>query len=143
MPFTPLLPMVAAAALVALSSPASSASTKSTPTLAGVWTNPSGSVSVRVAPCQSNRRNFCGAVIRASAKARSDAAKGGTPNLVGTQIFRDFEPIGDSRWRGEVFVPDIAHTFRGEIVLAGDRIEARGCLVEHIACKEQNWRRGG
>ncbi len=87
----------------------------------GIWSNPSGSVHVRAEPCG---KRICGVVIQASDKAKADAARGGTPHLIGQRLFRDFQPAGEGVWRGKVFVPDIAKTFSGlEEVLAAELTE--------------------
>jgi uncharacterized protein (DUF2147 family) len=51
--------------------------------LEGQWRNPKGSVVVKVEQCGNA---YCGIVVRASDKARANARKGGTANLVGTRI---------------------------------------------------------
>src|SRR3546814_5950044 len=70
----------------------------------GVWSNPKGSVHVRAEPCGDR---MCGIVVWANDKAKADAARGGSPQLVGVTLFRDFERSRPAVWRGRVFVPDI------------------------------------
>ena len=48
-----------------------------------VLRNPSNSVHVRIHPCGKSR---CGTVVWANAKAKADSARGGTTNLVGTEL---------------------------------------------------------
>jgi uncharacterized protein (DUF2147 family) len=103
----------------------------------GVWRNPKNSVHVDVRPCGPSA---CGYVVWANADAQADARKGGTPNLVGLQLFRNFNPQANGRWRGKVFVPDLNATFTGTAELVDeDRLRARGCLIASIACKSQVW----
>ena len=122
----------------------SSASTLAAPPraatgLAGTWRNGSDSVRIRVAPCGPG---MCGTVIRASEKARNDAARGGTDELVGTELFHDFRRDDDGLWYGEVYVPDIGQTFQGTIELTDrDTLVGSGCLFAGIGCKSQTWRR--
>src|SRR3546814_17132145 len=71
----------------------------------GVWSNPKGSVHVRAEPCGDR---MCGLVVWANDKAKADAARGGSPQLVGVTLFRDFERRRPDVWRGRVFVPDIS-----------------------------------
>lgn len=105
----------------------------------GLWSNPKGSVHVRATPCG---KRMCGVVVWASEKARADSARGGTPQLVGETLFRDFTREGPDRWRGKVFVPDIGKTFSGTItVIDKDRMEGKGCLIGGIGCKSQIWTR--
>lgn len=105
----------------------------------GIWSNPSGSVHVRAEPCG---KRMCGVVVRANDKAKADAARGGTPNLIGQRLFRDFQPEGEGVWRGKVFVPDIAKTFSGTISVIDDtHLEGKGCLLGNIGCRSQIWTR--
>ena len=105
----------------------------------GIWRNPQNSVHVEVRPC-ANR--MCGTVIWANEKAIADARRGGTPNLIGQQVFRDFTKDRNGIWRGRVFVPDIAKTFSGTIVsIDAKTLRGSGCLVGRIACKSQDWTR--
>ena len=105
----------------------------------GVWRNPSNSVHVRAEPCGAR---MCGVVVWASDKAKADAARGGTPQLIGARLFRDFRQEKPGVWRGRVFVPDINKTFSGTVsVLDPNRIEGKGCLVGRIGCKSQIWTR--
>lgn len=73
-----------------------------------VYRNPSNSVHIRPQPCGAK---ICGVVIWANDKAKADAAKGGTVNLIGMQLFKDFTPDGPDRWKGSVYMPDINKTF--------------------------------
>ena len=63
-----------------------------------VWRNPSNSVHVRVYQCGKSR---CGTVVWANAKAKADSARGGTANLVGTQLFREFREVSPNRLEGK------------------------------------------
>jgi uncharacterized protein (DUF2147 family) len=105
----------------------------------GVWRNPKDSVHVHVKPCGDSA---CGYVIWANANAQADARKGGTPSLIGLQLFRNFSQQASGRWRGKVFVPDLNATFTGTAeLLDSGRLKARGCLFANIACKSQIWTR--
>lgn len=112
------------------------------PSPIGTWRNAANSVRIRVAPCG---RGLCGTVVAASDKARADAAAGGTPQLVGTQLFRDFRAIeGGDGWEGTVFVPDLGIEVQGTLALDGaDTLVAEGCLFGGIGCREQRWVRVG
>jgi uncharacterized protein (DUF2147 family) len=102
-----------------------------------IYRNPSNSVHVRAEPCGAN---MCGTVIWASEKAKADSARGGTPNLIGLQLFRDVTPTGPDTWKGSVFVPDIRKTFSGHISrVNATTLKATGCLVGKLGCKSQEW----
>ena len=104
-----------------------------------VWRNPSNSVHVRVHACGNSR---CGTVVWANDKAKADSARGGTPNLVGTQLFRDFHEVSPKIWKGKVFVPDLNRVFSGTgTVKDPNTIVAKGCLTGNFGCKSQTWTR--
>ena len=104
-----------------------------------VLRNPSNSVHVRVHPCGKGR---CGTVVWANAKAKADSARGGTPNLVGTELFREFNEVSPKVWKGKIFVPDLNKVFTGTgTVKDQNTVVARGCLIGNIGCKSQTWTR--
>ena len=104
-----------------------------------VWRNPQDSAHVRVHPCGTG---MCGTVIWANDKAKADSARGGTPNLIGTELFRDFHETSPNLWSGKVFVPDMNHVFSGTGTLRDkDTIVARGCIAKNFGCKSQVWTR--
>lgn len=105
----------------------------------GIWRNPHDTVHVEIKPCGVQA---CGYVVWATEKAKADARKGGTANLIGLQLLRDMSLDKTGAWRGRVFVPDLNMTFSGlaEPVNA-TTLRARGCLIGGIACKTQLWTR--
>ena len=104
-----------------------------------VWRNPSNSVHVRIYQCGKSR---CGVVIWANAKAQADSARGGTPKLVGTELFREFREVSPKVWKGKVFVPDLNKVFTGTgTIKDANTLVARGCLFGSIGCKSQTWKR--
>jgi len=126
---------LAAVALFGAAMPASA----DTLTGEGVWRNKKNSVHVQLRPCATE---ICGFVVWASPKAIQDAAEGGSPNLVGMQLLRDFKVGKDGIGRGKVFVPDLKLTFGGTAErLEGGTLRVRGCLVGGVFCKTQFWTR--
>lgn len=104
-----------------------------------VLRNPSNSVHVRIHPCGKSR---CGTVVWANAKAKADSARGGTPNLVGTELFREFREVSPKVWKGKVFVPDLNKVFTGTGTVKDENtVVARGCLFAGVGCKSQTWTR--
>jgi uncharacterized protein (DUF2147 family) len=104
-----------------------------------VLRNPSNSVHVRVHPCGKSR---CGTVVWANDKAKADSARGGTRNLVGTELFREFNEVSPKVWKGKVFVPDLNKVLTGTgTVKDHNTIVARGCLFAGMGCKSQTWTR--
>ena len=104
-----------------------------------VLRNPSNSVHVRIHPCGKSR---CGTVVWANEKAKADSARGGTPNLVGTELFREFIEVSPKVWKGKVFVPDLNKVLTGTgTVKDQNTIVARGCLFAGMGCKSQTWTR--
>jgi len=107
----------------------------------GVWRNPKNSVHVNIKPCG---QKLCGYVVWANADAQKDARDGGTDNLIGLQLLRDFGPEKPGVWKGKVFVPDLKATFSGRAELVDQNtLKAKGCLVAGVFCKAQTWRRIG
>ena len=101
--------------------------------------NPSNCVHVRIHPCGKSR---CGTVVWANDKAKADSARGGTKNLVGTELFREFREVSPKVWKGKVFVPDLNKVFTGTgTVKDQNMVVARGCLFAGIGCKSQTWTR--
>ncbi|NYT41606.1 DUF2147 domain-containing protein [Sphingomonas sp. R-74633] len=105
----------------------------------GVWANPHNSVHIRYESC--GKGAICGTVVWASDKAKADAKRGGTDQLIGTPIFRNLYKDGPNRWKGKVFVPDIRKTFSGTVTIEGDKMTGRGCLLLGVGCKAQTWSR--
>ena len=105
----------------------------------GRWKNPSGSVVVAIGACGDA---WCGTVASASDGAKADARRGGTANLVGTQLMSGFKPAGPNKWRGRMFVPDINHRSKAELQLVGtNQLKVTGCVVARMICKSQYWSR--
>lgn len=105
----------------------------------GRWTNPKGSVTVVISACG---EAWCGTVVDASGKAKADAARGGTANLVGTQLMSGFTAAGEGKWKGRLFVPDINFRARAELrMIDQDRLSVRGCMAGKLLCKSQTWTR--
>ena len=106
----------------------------------GVWRNPKNSVHVEIKPCGDGKA--CGNVVWANEDAKADARKGGTPNLIGLQLLRDFQLQKNGSWRGKVFVPDLDMTLTGTADFPdATTMKAKGCLVGKFLCKSQTWRR--
>lgn len=104
-----------------------------------VFRNPSNSVHVRIHPCGKGR---CGTVVWANDKAKTDSARGGTRNLIGTELFKEFREISPKVWKGKVFVPDLNKVFSGTGTIKDQNtIVARGCLIAGMGCKSQTWTR--
>ena len=108
-------------------------------TASGVWRNPHDSVHIALRPCGTE---ICGFVIWASPRAEEKARKGGTPQLVGQQLLRDFSVDKAGVGRGKVFVPDLNKVFSGSAQMIDARsLQARGCLFANVICKAQVWTR--
>ena len=106
---------------------------------ASEWRNPKDSVRIRFSPCGQDR--VCGIVTWASDKAKADARRGGTPQLVGTNLFRNFQRVAPGQYKGHVFVPDMNRTFSGHMEIKGDSMIGKGCVLAGLICKQQVWTR--
>ena len=112
---------------------------ESNPPLAGRWRNPSGSVIVKIEPCGPA---YCGTVDWATAEAKADAERGGTQALIGTQLMSGFQPAGNGRWRGHLFIPDMNRHSKAELQLtATGQLKVTGCMVARMICRSQLWSR--
>jgi uncharacterized protein (DUF2147 family) len=106
--------------------------------LDGHWRNPKGSVIVEVSRCGSG---YCGIVVEASAKAKATARRGGTDDLVGTQILWGMRPAGHGIFKGQAFDPKRNIHAPATIRMMGpSTFIVRGCVLSFI-CKEQRWTR--
>lgn len=107
----------------------------------GRWANPKHSVIVRVARCGPA---WCGTVIQASNKARATARRGGTENLIGTQILSGVQPDGNGAFKGRAFDPKRNLRAPATIrLIGGNTLVIKGCVLGGFVCKEQRWTRVG
>ena len=114
----------------------------STASPAGDWSSPSGSITIRIAPCAAAADRWCGTVLRASERAIADTRKASGRDLVGMLLVRDMRQVGAAHWRGTVEVPDRKVTTKGALRLVGDDVlEVKGCTLGGVVCKSQRWRR--
>ncbi|HEU0310116.1 MAG TPA: DUF2147 domain-containing protein [Sphingomicrobium sp.] len=105
----------------------------------GQWTNYKKNVVVQVERCGTA---FCGRVVQASEKAKAKARKGGTPNLVGTQILTGLVPVGDGKFRGRAFVPKRnIHATATVRQVSDDVMQVQGCVLGGLLCDSERWTR--
>jgi uncharacterized protein (DUF2147 family) len=105
----------------------------------GRWTNPKRSVVIEVGRCG---QAWCGTVVAASAKARANARKGGTENLIGTRILSNARPIGKGIYKGRAFVPKRnIHSSATMRQTGPNSMVVEGCALAGLLCKEQRWTR--
>lgn len=122
-----------------LSSLSLAAAPASAQALEGQWTNYKKNVVVQVERCGSA---YCGRVVQASAKAKEKARKGGTPNLVGTQILTGLTPIGNGKFRGRAFVPKRnIHATATVRQVSDDVMQVQGCVLGGLLCDSERWTR--
>ena len=107
----------------------------------GRWTNPKRSIVIQVARCGNA---WCGTVVAASAKAKANARKGGTANLIGTRILTGARPVSQGVYKGRGFVPKRNIYAPATIRQRGPNVmEVEGCALGGLLCKEQRWTRVG
>lgn len=127
------LPAPALAGRVARPAPA-----QASPIL-GTWVNPHQSVHVRTGLCGDR---VCGWVVWASPEALGDARDSGVPHLVGTALLQDYVADGRAHYHGQVYVPDMGHSFSSTIRQDdANTLTIKGCLIGGMICKSQVWRR--
>ena len=72
-------------------------------------------------------------------RRRRTRPHGGTTNLVGTELFREFREVSPKVWKGKVFVPDLNKVLTGTgTVKDHNTIVARGCLFAGMGCRVAN-----
>jgi uncharacterized protein (DUF2147 family) len=124
--------------LIALAVPVSAAAQAA---IEGRWANPKRSVVVRVARCGNA---YCGTVVQASDKAKATARRGGTANLIGTQILSGVQSDGNGGFKGRAFDPKRNLRAPATIrVIGGNTLIVKGCVLGGFICKEQRWTRVG
>ena len=127
--------IISIAAMTLASAPASA----SAQAIEGQWTNYKKNVVVQVERCGAA---YCGRVVQASAKAQEKARKGGTPQLVGTQILTGLKPIGGGKFRGKAFVPKRnIHATATVRQLGDDVMQVQGCVLGGLLCDNEKWTR--
>ena len=105
----------------------------------GQWTNCKKNVVVQVGRCGSA---YCGRVVQATEKAKAKARKGGTPNLVGTQILTGLVPAGQGKFRGRAFVPKRnIHATATVRQVSDDVMQVQGCVLGGLLCDSERWTR--
>ena len=105
----------------------------------GLWSNSNGTVLVDVSRCGPA---ICGKVVRASASSEADARRAGAPQMVGTQVLRDFQPRRSGSWSGKVFVPARNRTFHSMLTRLDDRrIRIDACILGGLVCQGEVWKR--
>ncbi len=121
--------------LVALTSTTIGAAAGADDAAIGTWRNLHDTMHIEIHHCG---ESMCGKVVWAGEQAIADAKRGGTRDLIGTEIFRDFRRDAGGNWQGKVFVPDLNKTFSGTIVLVDrNTLKGSGCLVGHLLCKSK------
>jgi uncharacterized protein (DUF2147 family) len=105
----------------------------------GQWTNYKRNVVVQVERCGTA---YCGRVIQASERAKEKARKGGTPNLIGTQILTGLMPVGQGKFRGRAFVPKRnIHATANVRQISDDVMQVQGCVLAGLLCDSERWTR--
>lgn len=138
-PSRPLRWVAAALAGMIMATPLAAQAGGGALSAASEWRNPKDSVRIRFSPCGQDR--VCGVVTWASDKAKEDARRGGTQQLVGTNLFRNFQRVAPGQYKGHVFVPDMNRTFSGHMEIKGDSMIGKGCVLAGLICKQQVWTR--
>lgn len=104
----------------------------------GHWQNPKHTTVVNVSRCGPGPE-YCAVVLKASAKAQRNAAKGGTLHYIGTEILR-VKPSGDGVFKGTAFDPESnMHVSATVTMLAPGEMEIKGCALLGLVCQEQRW----
>ena len=106
--------------------------------LEGRWENPKHTTVVNVSVCGPGPQ-YCAIVLKASAKAQANAAKGGTTHFIGTEILR-VKPAGDGLFKGTAFDPESnMHVDATVRLIAPGVMDMKGCALFGLVCESQRW----
>lgn len=106
--------------------------------LEGHWENPKHTTVVNVSVCGPGPE-YCAVVLKASAKAQANAAKGGTTHFIGTEILR-VKPTGDGVFKGTAFDPESnMHVDATVRLVAPGVMDMKGCALFGLVCESQRW----
>ena len=126
-----------ATALIGVAFTASAAATESG-SLEGHWENPKHTTVVNVSQCGPGPE-YCAFVLKASAKAQANAAKGGTTHFIGTEILR-VKPAGKGLFKGTAFDPESnMHVDATVRLVAPGVMDMKGCALLGLVCESQRW----
>ena len=123
--------VIARAALVAITlSLGPAAAVADTSAVMGAWQRADGIARVKVAPCG---RVIC----MTNTYIRPDV----TDEKVGERLEFDVRTAGGGPLAGSVLDPKSGKSYSATIVVAGDRMTTRGCVLGGVICKSTEWSR--
>lgn len=106
--------------------------------LEGQWENPKHTTVVNVSQCGPGPE-YCAVVLKASAKAQANAAKGGTLHFIGTEILR-VRAAGSGLFKGTAFDPESnMHVDATVRLVAPGVMDMKGCALFGLVCESQRW----
>ena len=107
----------------------------------GVWLRDTGNSKIRIAQCGDA---LCGTIAwEKTAKTddnNPDPAKRGRA-LVGVQVLFNMKPAADNRWNGSAYNPEDGKTYSGSMILEGEALTTKGCVLGGLICKSVGWAR--
>ena len=147
-PFTIATTFIIAIAAAWLTAPSVRAQGAGEPT--GVWLTQAGDARVKVSKCGGG---LCGVVV--GLKDPIDPATGKpqvddkNPNpalkkrpMIGLSLFSGMQPVGPSKWSGQIYNADDGGTYASSISVAGpDALRVEGCVG--ALCGGETWTRVG
>ena len=148
-PFTIATTFFIAIAAALLAAPLVRAQGAGEPT--GVWLTQAGDARVKVSKCGGG--GLCGVVV--GLKDPIDPATGKpqvddkNPNpalkkrpMIGLSLFSGMQPVGPSKWSGQIYNADDGSTYASSISVAGpDALRVEGCVG--ALCGGETWTRVG
>lgn len=83
--------------------------------------------------------DYCAIVLKASAKAQANAAKGGTTHFIGTEILR-VRPASNGMFKGTAFDPETnMHVDATVTMVSPGVMDLKGCALFGLVCESQRW----
>jgi uncharacterized protein (DUF2147 family) len=96
----------------------------------GQWARGDGNAKVRIAKCGTN---IC---------ATNTWIKPGTPSeKAGDVLVMTVKPVSDSRYSGSAYDPQRKMSYKITLMLNGNSMTTRGCVLGGLLCKGVSWKK--
>jgi uncharacterized protein (DUF2147 family) len=115
----------------------------------GVWWTENNKGRVEIAKCAPPKQGLCGTIVwirqpndaqgRPQTDKKNKDPRMRTRPIVGLVVFEGWHPAGANAWKGAVYDPEEGETYDVDILLAGDRLTLRGCIL--LFCDSETWTR--
>lgn len=88
---------------------------------------------VEITPC--NDGKFCGRLVRGFRSDGQTSTRTEDDPNIGRYLVWDMEPLGNGEYGGgKIYAPDRDKTYNGQMILTGDRLTVKGCVL--FVCRD-------